>query len=122
MLTFKKRSHFILAPVKGCSSIVYADKEQELRGAEKQAMILLKTCDKDKSGDLTKVEFSRSDFSKALVRRQGEEEASRTFAKSDNNKDGVLSKGELERMNYHLDVPKSNKKGKHKAHVKGKGK
>ncbi len=105
-----------------CYSIVYADKEQELRGPGKQAMILLKTCDKDKSGSLTKAEFSRSDFSKALVRRQGEEEASRTFAKADNNKDGVLSKGELERMNYHLDVPKSNKKGKHKAHVNGKGK
>ncbi len=116
------KSQLLTLAVALCSSIVYADKEQELRGPEKQAMILLKTCDKDKSGDLTKAEFSRSDFSKALVRRQGEEEASRTFTKADNNKDGVLSKGELERMNYHLDGSGSNKKGKHKVHAKGKGK
>lgn len=117
------KSQLLTLAIALSSSIVFADKKMEdLKGPEKQAMILLKTCDKDKSGNITRAEFAHSEFCKALVRREGAEEANKAFAKADNNKDGKLSKNELERMDYHVEGPGSKKPGKRKARAKGKGK
>ena len=119
------RSKLLIIAITSLSTFALAadgDKDQP-RSPENQAAAIIKKCDTDGNGTISKKEFHKSEACKEITRKHGADDANKEFAHADNNKDGELTKSEIARMDYvNRGKPGAKKHKKGKAKAKGKGK
>jgi len=115
------KSKLLIIAITSLTSLALAadgDKEHP-NSPENQAASIIKNCDANGNGTISKKEFAKSRICKEITHKHGADDADKAFSHADNNKDGELSKSELARMDY-LNKGKPGAKKRRKG--KGKGK
>ena len=76
-----------------------AEREKgELKDPDDLADHIIRHCDEDKNGTISRKEFALSPICQEIRKKHGAEEVAKQFADADNNNDGELTKNELSRM------------------------